>query len=156
MQGDWGNPQGGGGPGAPGGGGFGAPGGSHGAAPGGGWGPAPGAAPPPGTPYGAPPPGGGALDPVSIAAAVLGALSLFMCLCCTPIGIALALAGAGLGAFGVSRANNPALGFNPTSKTLSIVGIVVGGFSVLLNIVAIILSFTGTVLPSLLRDLPGQ
>ena len=144
MQGNWGDQPGGGGSGQQ--------------PPGGGFGPPPGEQPA----WGAPPPsdfgggaggGGGApagIDPVAIAATVVGALSLFLCWCCY-LGFPLAVVALGLGIFGITRANQP--GANPTSKTLSIVGIALGGLSVVLDIVSLIVGMGAGMLDGITRNM---
>ena len=171
MQGNQGNPPGGGfgnppssggfgqppssGFGAPPSGGFGAPpSGGFGAPPGGGFGPPPGGGfgPPPGGGFG-PPPGGGfeggpppQVDPLAIASTALGALSIFSC-CCTCIGIPLALGGAATGAMALSKANQP--GGHPNSKTLAIVGIGLSAFALLLDVASFFLNIGASVMKNL-------
>lgn len=72
------------------------------------------------------------LDPVTIASTVTGALSLFLCWCCW-FGFPLAGVAVGLGIFGMTRAKLP--GANPTSKTLAMVGLGLGGLSIVLSLV---------------------
>ena len=157
MQGNQGNPPGGGFGNPPGNGGFGAPpSGGFGPPPSGGFGapPSGGFGPPPGGGFG-PPPGGGfeggtppQVDPLAIASAALGALSLFLCWCGC-IGIPLALGGAATGVMALSKANQP--GGNPTSKTLAIVGLGLSGFALLLDIASFFLGLGANVLEYMSR-----
>jgi len=142
MQGNWGDQPGGGGGGG-GGGGFGQQ--PPAAPPGGGFGPPPGGQPG----WGAPPPsdsgGGGGqpqapIDPIAMASVGVGVLSLILCVCC-PGGLLFAIVALGLGGFAMTRANVP--GANPSSKSLAIAGLAVGGVSLLLNVVRLIMMFAG-------------
>ena len=115
------------------------------APPGGGFGPPPGGQPG----WGGPPPsdfgsGGGQpqapVDPIAMASLGVGVLSLILCVCC-PGGLLFAIVALGLGGFAMTRANLP--GANPTSKTLAIAGLAIGGVSLLLNLVRLIMMFAG-------------
>jgi hypothetical protein len=141
-----------------GGGGFGPPGG---APPGGGFGPPPGgdpfgqppaggALPPAGGGFGpapgAPGPGAPAIDPVAIAAAALGVVSLITCFCCGIFGVPIPLLAAGAGAFSLIRQKNEPEKFGGPSKILAIVGIAVGALSLIMMIVGLIIGFGGNVM----------
>ena len=115
------------------------------APPGGGFGPPPGGQPG----WGAPPPSdpgnGGAqpqapIDPVAMVALGVGVLSILLCVCC-PGGLVFAIVALALAGFAMSRANVP--GANPSSKPLAMAAIAVGGVSLLLNIVRVIMMFAG-------------